>query len=190
MINFELFITFFLIGLFSFGGGAAMMALIEQEVVVNHMWMTSSELYRFFGIAESTPGPIAVNIATAIGFEQNGVLGSLCATLGVILPSFIIILIISMLFKKFAKNKYFKIILDGIKPVIIGLILAMIIKITCINIFGGFGYLEQFNFDFKPFIITIILVVVYFISIKLLKKKMPPILLICLSIIVGILIYS
>ena len=94
MLFFKLFYTFFLIGLFSFGGGAAMMALIEQQVVFVNGWMSEIELYQFFGIAESTPGPIAVNIATAIGFNQAGIFGAVCATLGVVLPSFIIICII------------------------------------------------------------------------------------------------
>ncbi len=189
MIYITLFFTFFFIGLFSFGGGAGMMAMIEQEVVINHGWMTSNELYQFFGIAESTPGPIAVNIATAIGYTEGGILGASIATLGIVTPSFIIITIISIFFNKFIKNKYFNMFLNGLKPVILGLIITMVIKITCINIFGDFGVSNNYHFEIRPLIITLILLIIYFGSFKLLKKKIPPILLICLSIIIGILIY-
>ena len=190
MLVLKLFYTFFLIGLFSFGGGAAMMALIEQQVVSVNGWMTEVELYQFFGIAESTPGPIAVNIATAIGFNEAGVLGAACATLGVVLPSFIIICIIAALFNKLYNNKYFKIILNGITPVILGIIIIMIFKITFINIFGSFSYNTPLVFNVKPLIITLALLLISFIYKKIFAKKISPILLILISIIVGIVINS
>jgi chromate transporter len=188
MLFFKLFYTFFLIGLFSFGGGAAMMALIEQQVVFVNGWMSEIELYQFFGIAESTPGPIAVNIATAIGFNQAGIFGAACATLGVVLPSFIIICIIAALFNKLSNNKYFKVILSGITPIILGIVIIMIIKITCINIFGSFSSSGDFSFNVKALIITLVLLLISFIYKKIFQKKISPILLILISVVVGIVI--
>ncbi|MEG1535501.1 MAG: chromate transporter, partial [Clostridia bacterium] len=121
MIMWELFITFFKIGLFTFGGGYAMIPLIKEEVI-GHGWLTEKLILDFIGISESTPGPIAVNLATFVGSSQGGFLGAMCATIGVVLPSFIIILIIAAVFKNFSKNKYVAMIMKGIKPVILGLI--------------------------------------------------------------------
>ena len=103
MIYLELFYEFFIIGLFTFGGGYAMIPLIKETVLTNE-WLTIDEFYRFVGVCESTPGPIAVNMATYVGSTQGGFLGSICATLGVVLPSFIIILLIAMLLKNFVKK--------------------------------------------------------------------------------------
>ena len=94
MIYLELFLTFFMIGLFTFGGGYAMLPLI-QEQVIGKGWMTSEQIVDFIAVSESTPGPFAVNRATFIGTQMGGVLGAVCATLGVVLPSFIIILIVA-----------------------------------------------------------------------------------------------
>lgn len=189
MIYWQLFITFFFIGLFSFGGGSGMMALIEQEVVTRYGWMTSVELYRFIGISESTPGPIAVNIATSVGFYQGGFLGAFLATTGVVLPSFIILTIIAAFFKKFADNIYVKTVLEGVKPVILGLMVTMLFKIIFINIFGSFGYNNPINFMIRPLLITLIIFGIYFLYAKIFKKKMAPILLIVLSALIGIVIY-
>lgn len=185
----QLFFTFFFIGMFSFGGGASMMALIEQQVVTNHQWLTSPQLYQFIGIAESTPGPIAVNVATFIGYSQYGVLGSFFATLGVVLPSFIIIYIIARLFANLVKNKYVQIALKGIKPVIIGLIIAMALKIMFVNIFGSFSFGTDLNFDVRQLLITGILLVVYFLYKLIFKKSIHPILLIILAALTGIIVY-
>ena len=105
MIYLQLFIEFFLIGLFTFGGGYAMIPLVRETVLENG-WLTETQFYDFIGVCESTPGPIAVNMATFVGSDQAGVFGSICATLGVVLPSFIIILSItaSMLCFLFLSN--------------------------------------------------------------------------------------
>ena len=118
-----LFYVFFKIGLFTFGGGYAMIPMIEDEVV-GRGWLTAGELLNFIGVAESTPGPIAVNIATFIGSSRAGFLGALCATVGVVLPSFLIILLIAAVFRNFLKNRVVKGALVGIRGVIVGLILA------------------------------------------------------------------
>ena len=114
MIFIELFISFFLIGLFTFGGGYAMIPLIK-DLVVNNGWMIESEFFEFIGVCESTPGPIAINMATYVGSTMGKtygyfgqLFGSFCSTFGVVLPSFIIILLIVSIFSKFTENKYFK----------------------------------------------------------------------------------
>ena len=118
-----LFLEFFKIGLFSFGGGYGMLPLME-ETVVGREWLTSSQFFDFVGVAESTPGPIAINMATFIGASQAGILGSALATLGVVLPSFIIILLIAAVLKNLTDNRYFAGFMKGVKPVVTGLILA------------------------------------------------------------------
>ena len=116
MIYLILFFSFFIIGLFTFGGGYAMIPLIE-DLVISKEWMTIDEFYSFLGVCESTPGPIAINMATFIGTSQGGLLGAIAATLGVVLPSFIIILLVASLLKKFIDNKTFteveKLSMDG-----------------------------------------------------------------------------
>lgn len=92
MIFFNLFLTFLKIGLFTIGGGYAMLPMIRNEVVLSWQWITEESFVNFIGIAESTPGPFAINMATFVGYHTAGVLGSLCATVGVVLPSFVIIL--------------------------------------------------------------------------------------------------
>ena len=145
MLLFKLFITFFKIGLFTFGGGYAMIPMISDEVIAAG-WTTQQMLTDFIAISESTPGTFAINVATFIGMEQMGVVGAIAATLGVILPSFIIILIIAKFFVKASENKYFKSFLWGVRPVVVGLIMAatfsiaqsQLVTTTIFNTFGGF----------------------------------------------------
>lgn len=118
-----LFLEFFKIGLFSFGGGYGMLPLME-ETVVGRQWITSEQFFDFVGVAESTPGPIAINMATFVGASQAGILGSFLATLGVVLPSFIIILLIAAVLKNLTDNPYFAGFMKGVKPVVTGLILT------------------------------------------------------------------
>lgn len=183
MILFKLFIEFFKIGLFTIGGGYAMIPLVK-ETVLNYNWLTESEFYDFIGICESTPGPIAVNMATYIGSVQGGILGSICATLGVVLPSFIIILIIASILKNFTDNKYFKGFIAGVKPVVIALITStgVTLLIKC------FGYvsLKEFEFNTVSAICFILLSVIYFGYKYLKKKKLSTITLIAISAVLGI----
>ena len=120
----QLFITFFKIGAFSFGGGYAMLPLLEEEVIRNHAWMTSSEFIDIFAISEMTPGPIAVNAATFLGFRVSGIIGAMIATFAVILPSFIVISLIFASLTKFKESKYVAWVFEGIRPIVIGLIMA------------------------------------------------------------------
>ena len=150
LIYWLLFFEFFKIGLFTIGGGYAMIPLIRQ-VVLKYNWATENEFYNFLGVCESTPGPIAVNMATYIGSTQGGILGSILATLGVVLPSFIIIILIAAILKNLVKNKYFQAFLNGVKPVVIGLITStgLMLLIKCI----GFNSLNSFTFDYKSLIV-------------------------------------
>lgn len=189
----KLFFAFFKIGLFTFGGGYAMIPLIQEEVTKNG-WLTAEEVIDIVGIAESTPGPIAVNLATFVGTSQMGVLGALVATLGVILPSFIIILLIAIIFKKIMDNKYVKSILKGINPVIIGLILATGLFTLFKILVPNFVINENFAFSFddfiRPLIICLILTLIMFLYKKIRKKTISAIMLLVISICLGIVVYA
>ena len=182
LILLKLFWTFFKIGLFTIGGGYAMIPLITQESVANG-WATEIELMNYLAISESTPGPFAVNCATFIGFSQYGVLGAFCATLGVITPSFIIILIISKFLSNFTDNKYVKGALKGVKPVIISLIAGTAFTLMWKEVFDG---LWQFTgFDYKALIImSIAFVMTRF------KKTKNPIFIILMGAGLGLIMYG
>jgi len=120
----EAFLTFFKIGIVTFGGGYAMIPMIEEEVVNKHHWTTKEELLDLIAIAQSCPGVFAVNISTFIGYKLNKKAGAFCTTLGAALPSFIIILLIAMFFHQFADNKVVAAMFRGIRPAVVALIAA------------------------------------------------------------------
>lgn len=123
MIYLQLFYTFFVIGLFTFGGGYAMLSLIQNEVVVNRAWVTAQEFTDMVAISQMTPGPIGINSATYVGYAVTGnVFGSLVATIAVSLPSFIIILLICRIYAKFKESNLFASLLKTLRPVVIGMI--------------------------------------------------------------------
>ena len=189
MILLELFLTFLKIGALSFGGGMGMISLIREEVI-GHGWMTEAELLNMIAVAESTPGPIAVNIATFIGADEGGLAGAALATLGVVLPSFIIILLIATLMKNLLKYEGVKAFLGGVRPCIIGLILATAITMfmsTAIG-FGGIG--DTLAIDFNGIIIFAILILISIVAKLAFKKKPTPILMIIISAGLGMLMYS
>ncbi len=183
MIFWELFYEFFLIGLFTFGGGYAMIPLIE-DAVLKHNWLSETDFINFIGVCESTPGPVAVNMATYIGSTQAGILGSAVATIAVVLPSFIIIVLIAAILKNIIKNRYVVRALEGIKAVVLGLIIAtgITLLITCL----GYESLNSFDFDFLSLICLGILVIIYLGMFFIFKKKINTITLILISIVVGI----
>jgi chromate transporter len=121
MIYLELFLTFLKIGAFTFGGGYAMLPLIQSETVARG-WIGAEALMDFVAVAESTPGPFAINIATYIGAETGGILGAACATLGVVLPSFIIILIVARVYTAFRRSRLVEGLMTGLRPTVLGLI--------------------------------------------------------------------
>ena len=124
----DLFITFFKIGAFTFGGGYAMIPLIQHETVEKKHWLTDEEILEIVAIAESTPGPIAINSATFVGYKVAGVFGSVAATLGVVLPSFIVISILSFIISAFKENKYVRYAFFGIRAGVLALILKALIS--------------------------------------------------------------
>ena len=124
----KLFTTFFRIGAFTFGGGYAMIPLIQKETVETHKWITDDDILEIIAIAESTPGPIAINSATFVGFRVAGVLGSVAATLGVVLPSFIIISVIALLLNEFQHIQAVKYAFWGIRAGVLALVLKALIN--------------------------------------------------------------
>lgn len=186
MIYLQLFYEFFIIGLFTFGGGYAMIPLI-QDVVVKNEWLTIEEFYNFIGICESTPGPIAVNMATYVGSTQGGILGSVCATLGVVLPSFIIILLIAALLNKLTSNKYFKNFIKGVRPVIVSLILFAGIKLL-IKCIGIDIHTLKISFSYISLIIFGLIIGIYLLITKVFKKKLSAIYIILISAVFGIIL--
>lgn len=117
-----MFFTFFKIGLFTLGGGYAMIPLIEKEVVDNHKWMTREELLDVIAIAQSCPGVFAINVSTFVGYKLNKTRGAICTSLGTALPSFIIILLIAMFFRQFQDNPVVAAMFRGIRPAVVALI--------------------------------------------------------------------
>lgn len=188
MIYLDLFITFFKIGLFTIGGGYAMIPLIQQEVIDNN-WLNMTQLIDFLAVSESTPGPFAVNIATFVGMETAGILGALMTTTAVILPSLIIIILIARLFAGFQKNKWVQGALAGIRPVIVGLIASAALTLMSKSLLSpGVKIYDIKSFTealyIREIIIFLICSLIYF------KYKLHPINLVFLSAGLGILIFG
>ncbi len=188
-IYFELFLTFLKIGAFSFGGGYGMIALIKDTCLANG-WLTEDGLMNFIAVSESTPGPIAVNIATFVGASQGGAMGALCATTGVVLPSFIVIFIIAAFINNLTKYRPVKSVLGGIKPVLIGLIGATGITMLLNVIFGFVKVGGNLNFDCKSAVIMAVIVAIGLIYKRIKAKEFSPILMILISAILGIVLFS
>ncbi|MFZ5353177.1 MAG: chromate transporter [Bacillota bacterium] len=125
----KIFITFFKIGLFTVGGGYAMLPVIQREVVENKGWLTNDEFTDSIAVTNSLPGPLATNCATFIGYRVAGIWGALVAMLGAILPSFIIIVMIAALFGAFADNTAIENFFAGVRPAVISLIIFAILKL-------------------------------------------------------------
>jgi len=202
MIFFELFITFFEIGLFTFGGGYAMISIVFEKVSA-HVWLTEAELLNMIAVAESTPGPIAVNMATFVGSVQGsanagilpstvgGVLGSACATLGVVLPSFIIIILICAILKNFIKYAGVQAFLQGVRPCVVALILGTSIDLFLSNLIK-FESIEAGvpTPDVLGLIIFASMAFLSFAYKKIKGKKPSPIVLIITSALLGMILYS
>ena len=129
MIYLQLFLTFLKIGAFTFGGGYAMLPLIQEEVL-GQGWMGMEDLVNFVAVSESTPGPLAVNLSTYIGAETAGFWGAVCATFGVVLPSFVIILIVARCFAAFQENGIVKGCMNGLRPAVVGMIAASLLSVA------------------------------------------------------------
>ena len=188
MIYLQLFLTFLEVGAVSFGGGYGMISLIREKVLL-FGWLTEEELLNMIAVAESTPGPIAVNMATFVGSAQGGIWGSLLATLGVVLPSFIIILVISALLRNLLKYKGVQAVLAGIRPCVVGLILATAVTMFLSILFGISTVNGGVAPDLRGVLLFAFLATVGFVGKKLRKKPVPPIFLILLSAGLGMLLY-
>ena len=190
MIYFQLFYTFFLIGLFTFGGGYAMIPMIQDQIV-GKGWMTDAELTDFIAISETTPGPFAINVSTFVGSQTAGALGAVCSTLGVVLPSLIIIILVAIILSKFLKNRFVQGALNGVKPVIIALITSTaIIFFVKMALFMGNPLFSQ-SVSFNRAGVTLLLVLSTFAFIYKIgqKKSLNPIMLLLLSAVLGIVLF-
>lgn len=186
MIFLELFLGFLKVGLFAFGGGYGAIPLI-RDVVQSYGWLDDEKLSYMIAVSESTPGPIMVNLATYVGSSRAGVIGALIATFAVVLPSFVIILLIVTLMKNAVKNPYVNAVLDGLKPCIIGVILATGAFMVFENCFGG---VKDLHTDIPTVILTAVLALLFFGSKKVLKKGISPIALIGISAVAGVLVFG
>ncbi len=180
MIFLELFLSFLKIGAFTFGGGYAMLPLI-METVVSKGWMSEEALIDFVAVAESTPGPFAINIATYVGSEMGGFFGAVCATLGVVLPSFVIILIVAKCYEKFRKSRLVSGAMTGLKPVVVGLIGAAILSIA-VKALGLSSFAFSLSFGLSLLFSLIILVPCLVMAFK----KLHPIFIVLISAGLGI----
>ncbi len=181
-----LFFEFFKMGALTFGGGYAMIPFIEESVIRNG-WMTMDELVDFIAVSESTPGAFAVNMATYVGSEVGGLFGSFCATLGLVIPPFIVILIIAKCYEKFKKSFIVKGTMLGLKATVVGLIAATVVSV-------GFSILFPNGFDLSTVVSSVLTTANFWFSIGvfavmlflLLYKKLNPILIIGISAALGI----
>lgn len=168
----KLYFVFLKIGTFSFGGGYAMLPFMQREIVENNYWISMSQFSDIIGISQMTPGPVAINSATFVGYKVGGVSGSIVATLGVITTSFILVTIINKILDKFKESITVKAMLAGMRPILIALIIYAFIDLA-----------KESYVDFKSIIITII------IGIILVSKKVHPILVIVIAAILGLIFY-
>lgn len=216
MIYLQLFFSFLMIGTVSFGGGYGMISLI-RETVLSYGWLSEEEFLNFIAVSESTPGPLAVNMATFIGSSQGGILGSFFATLGVVMPSFFIILFIAALLKNFMKYAGVQAFLSGIRPCVVAMILSTAVtmglgtlfSVRSVSDIGSLLNLGLFSGaaasyssatgslssgvvvpDYKGIFIFVFLVVLHVLWKHFRKKTISPILMLLLSAGLGMVVYG
>lgn len=182
MLYLELFYTFFKIGLFGFGGGYAMLSMIQAEVVNRHGWISAQEFTDIVAISQMTPGPIGINSATYVGYTATGnVWGSVVATGAVVLPSFILMLAISRFFLKYQKHPMVEAVFSGLRPAVVGLLASAALLL-----------MNKENFstpteDLYSFVVSCIIFIVAFVGTR--KYKLNPISMIAACGIAGLLLY-
>ena len=186
MIYLDLFLGFLRVGLFAFGGAYGAIALI-RDVVLSYGWLEEESLAYMIAVSESTPGPIMVNLATYVGESQAGFGGAVITTFAVVLPSFLIILLVTVLFRGFLKNPYMQAVFRGFRPCMIGIVLATGVYMIGAHVFVGEG---SSRLDIKAVALTAFLAAVLFGSKPILKKKISPIVLIILAAVCGIVVYG
>ena len=185
----RLFFVFLKIGAIAFGGGYGIVPVIRQEML-SLGWITDEKLLDMIGISESTPGPIAVNMATFVGYEREGVLGAIVATLGVVLPAFLVMLLVYRILARVRASKSLGIVLDAIRAVVVGLVVAtgvdMMIGVFFTLPLAG----AKFAFDFRALIVFAALMLFAFAYKRIRKKSLSPIALIAVSMLLGMVAYS
>ena len=184
MIFLDLFLAFLKVGCFSFGGAYGAIPLIRDEVL-KYGWMNDDEIACMVAVSESTPGPIMINLATFAGSSQAGISGAFIATFAVVLPSFIVIILLTIALKNALKNKYTKAAMQGLTASVIGIITATGIYM----IFSNIGFNMSSVFNVKALILTIVLSALMFGFKPLTKKSLSPFIFIIISAICGILIF-
>ena len=190
MILWRLFVTFFKVGAFAFGGGYAMLSLIGDSVL-HYGWMTEEELLNFVGVETVIPGPIAVNMATYIGYEQAGLLGAILATVGVVLPSFIIILLVAALVKNLLQYPPVKAFFAGMRPALGGLILSVAVTMA-LTVFLGIESVKaaELSSDWRTLVIFAAVIAIPLLWKRLKKKEFSSVLLVAISGILGALLFG
>ena len=189
MIYLQLFLTFLKVGAFAFGGGYAMLSLIGDSVL-KYGWMTEQELLNFVGVETVVPGPIAVNMATYIGYGQGGLLGALLATIGVVLPSFTVILIVAAFINNLLKYPPVKALIMGMRPALGGLILSVAATMA-LTVFFGIESISraQFTFDWRTLAVLAAVIAIPLVWKRIKKKEFSAILLVVLSGVLGMLFF-
>lgn len=185
----KLFLTFFEIGAVSFGGGYGMISLIREKVLL-HGWLSEAEFLSFIAVSESTPGPLAVNMATFIGSSQGGVLGALFATLGVVLPSFFIILLIAALIHDLLRYAGVEAFLSGVRPCVVALILSTALTMGLSTLLGISTAADAPAPSWRGIGILALLAIVRLVWQKTRGKAPSPIGMILLSAVLGALLYQ
>ena len=174
MIYVQLFLNFLMIGALSFGGGYGMISLV-RETVLSHGWLTESEFLSFIAVSESTPGPLAVNMATFIGSSQGGLLGAFFATLGVVLPSFVIILLIAAVLQNLMKYAGVEAFLSGVRPCVVAMILATALTMALSTLAGFTTVGGEVSVSVRSAAVFALLWAVHFAYKKVIKKAPSPI---------------
>lgn len=182
----QLFLGFLKVGCFAFGGAYGAIPLI-RDVVLSHGWLTDEALSTMIAVSESTPGPIMVNLATYVGSSRAGLLGAAVATVAVVLPSFVIVLLLTALLRKAWQNAYVQAILRGMKPCVIGIVLATGAYLLLSHCFGT---LRAPAFDVRATAIALALAACMLLYRLATKKKLSPILLIVIAAVLGVVVYA
>jgi chromate transporter len=185
---FELFWIFFKIGLFTFGGGYAMIPLFRSELVTRG-FLTEEALIDFIAVSESTPGPFAVNVATFVGTHNAGLLGGLVATVGVVLPSFIILLLIARFSARLLESVWFKRAFLGLRPAVAGLVLAVAATLALERVFPALD-VNVLQFDFSLFDAKALIIMTTVFVVSRTVKKATPIALLVFAAVLGMLLYG
>lgn len=190
MIYLQLFFTFLKVGAFAFGGGYAMLSLIGDSVL-RYGWMTEEELLNFVGVETVIPGPIAVNMATYIGYRQGGFLGALISTIGVVLPSFIIILIVAAFLKNLLKYPPVKTFIASMRPALGGLILSVATTMA-LTVFFGIDNIKNVNlyFDLRTLLVLAVIIVIPILWKRIKKEEFSSIILVAISGIMGMILFG